>query len=242
MKPMIWAHADCLSRSATPFRRYPGAVSVFILDPGPMDADEAELKRIGFLYESALELGCAVRRGDTTSELLWAARAGGCDTIVTADSPDPAFRRGLAAEFDGRPRLHFHFAPPLFARPGPDGRPAKRRYGPWVEPLLGGLARLRFLRGTAFDPFGRTEERRQERALLAGYVADIEAMLARFEMLDLSTATAYAQVPEMIRGFGPVKQAAMAAAQVRRDALRPRLYRDSVATAPAPASPLAEPA
>ena len=51
---------------------------------------------------------------------------------------DPAFRRGLAAEFDGRPRLHFHFAPPLFARPGPDGRPAKRRYGPWVEPLLGG--------------------------------------------------------------------------------------------------------
>ena len=93
MKPLIWAHADCLSRSSAPFRRYPRAVSVFILDAEPMDAGEAELKRIGFLYESAVELGCNVRRGDTASELLWAVRASGCDTIVTADSPDPAFRR-----------------------------------------------------------------------------------------------------------------------------------------------------
>jgi hypothetical protein len=93
MKTMIWAHADCLSLGASPFRRFPGSASVFVIDPEQAYADEGELKRIGYLYESALELGCEIRRGDTTSELLWAARASGCDTIVTAESPEPAFRR-----------------------------------------------------------------------------------------------------------------------------------------------------
>jgi hypothetical protein len=93
MKPMIWAHADCLSRFAAPFRRFPDAASVFIIDPDQIDADDWAMKRIAFLYESAVDLGCEVRRGDTTSELLWAARASGCDTIVTLNSPDPAFRR-----------------------------------------------------------------------------------------------------------------------------------------------------
>jgi hypothetical protein len=93
MKPMIWAHADCLSLTASPFRKFPHAASVFVMDPEQIDANEIGLMRIGFLYETALDLGCEVRRGDTTSELLWAARAGGCDTIVTADSADPGFRR-----------------------------------------------------------------------------------------------------------------------------------------------------
>lgn len=93
MKPMIWVHADCMSSVALPFRRFPNAASVFVLDPELVDADEWALKRIAFLYESALDLGSEVRKGDTTSELLWAARAGGCDTIVTVDSPDPAFQR-----------------------------------------------------------------------------------------------------------------------------------------------------
>jgi indolepyruvate ferredoxin oxidoreductase len=137
---------------------------------------------------------------------------------------DPAFRQGLAAEFDGRPRLHFHFAPPLFSRPGPDGRPRKRRFGPLLEPALRLLAALRFLRGTAFDPFGRSEERRMERSLVEDYFADVETMLSRFDELDMEVAAAYARVPELIRGFGPVKQAAMAAARARREALRPRLY------------------
>lgn len=93
MKPMIWAHADCLSRSSNIFRRYPGAASVFVVDPDQLGLDHSELMRIGFLYESALDLGCEIRRGDTTSELLWAARAEGCDTIITTESHDPAFER-----------------------------------------------------------------------------------------------------------------------------------------------------
>ena len=93
MKKMIWAHADCLNRLAPPFREFPEAESVFVLDPEQMDSDDWALKRIVFLYESALDIGCEVRKGDTTSELLWAARASGCDTIVTAESPDPAFQR-----------------------------------------------------------------------------------------------------------------------------------------------------
>ena len=96
MKPMIWAHADCLNRFATPFRRFPEAASVFVLDPDQVGTNDWAWQRAAFLYESALDLGCEVRKGDTTSELLWAARAGGCDTIVTTDSPDPGFQRVCA--------------------------------------------------------------------------------------------------------------------------------------------------
>jgi hypothetical protein len=93
MKPMIWAHADCLSRYATPFRRFPDAASVFVLDPEQVGSQDWAWQRAVFLYETALDIGCEVRKGDTTAELLWAARAAGCDTIVTADSPDPGFQR-----------------------------------------------------------------------------------------------------------------------------------------------------
>jgi hypothetical protein len=93
MKPLVWVHADSLSRVAAPFRMYPEAPAVFVLDTEGMQADEASIGQTMFLYESALELPCEVRRGDTTSEVLWTARARGCDSIVTLDSPDPEFQR-----------------------------------------------------------------------------------------------------------------------------------------------------
>ena len=91
MKTLIWAHADCLSRRSSPFRRFPEAASVYVLDPDQVGVDEWAWQRAAFLYESALDLGCQVRKGDTTAELLWAARAEGCDTIVTCPSADPTF-------------------------------------------------------------------------------------------------------------------------------------------------------
>ena len=77
---------------------------------------------------------------------------------------DGEFERRVAQQFEGDWKLRFHLAPPLFARRGPDGKPVKRAYGPGTLRLFRLLARLRRLRGTRFDPFGYTAERRRARA------------------------------------------------------------------------------
>ena len=93
---------------------------------------------------------------------------------------DGAFRDRLAAAFEGDLRLTFHLAPPVLARRDPvTGEPRKRTFGPWMWRALGLVAKLRFLRGTPFDPFGRTAERRMERRLIEEYFETVEELLAR---------------------------------------------------------------
>jgi indolepyruvate ferredoxin oxidoreductase len=81
---------------------------------------------------------------------------------------DGSFLAQVADTFDGdKLRFEFHLAPPLLARRDPTtGLPRKMSFGPWLLPAFRLLARLKFLRGTAFDPFGRTQERRTERKLI----------------------------------------------------------------------------
>src|SRR5690606_28172364 len=76
------------------------------------------------------------------------------------------FSRRISETFDGNFRLRFHMAPPLLAKKDADGHLIKREFGPWMLPAFRLLARLRFLRGGAFDIFGRSEERRGERQLI----------------------------------------------------------------------------
>ena len=117
-------------------------------------------------------------------------------------------RRKLAETFEGDFRVRYHLAPP-FLPAGKDarGRPLKRSFGPWMTPLFRRLAGLRRLRGTWADPFGYTAERREERALIAWY----EALLDR-----CAAAGGAGPWPEIlaapmdIRGYGPVKEAAIA--------------------------------
>ncbi len=105
-------------------------------------------------------------------------------------------------------------APPVFNR-GLDeqGRPKKSVFGPWMYPALAALKRLRFLRGTAFDPFGRTEERRLERKLIADYRARIEKIAVRLDRENVGLATEIASLPDEIRGYGPVKLESIAKAE-----------------------------
>ena len=57
------------------------------------------------------------------------------------------------------------------------GVPRKMTFGPWMLPAFRLLAKLKFLRGTAFDPFGYTPERRTERKLIADYEAMLDEVL-----------------------------------------------------------------
>jgi indolepyruvate ferredoxin oxidoreductase len=133
---------------------------------------------------------------------------------------DPAFHARLAAQFDGDIKLQFHLAPPLLAKKNERGELQKRPYGPWMLGAFGLLAKLRCLRGTAFDPFGRSAERREERALIDEYRATIEELLAGLTAANLAQATEIARLPEEIRGYGHVKARHLAAVRPRWAALR----------------------
>jgi indolepyruvate ferredoxin oxidoreductase len=135
---------------------------------------------------------------------------------------DRAFTERIASMFEGEVKLVHHLAPPAVARRNAQGELVKRPFGPWVRPVFRVLARLKFLRGTAFDPFGRTEERRTERALIGEYRATVEELLARLDASNLGLALEIARLPEDIRGYGHVKERHLAAVRPRWAALMAR--------------------
>jgi indolepyruvate ferredoxin oxidoreductase len=134
---------------------------------------------------------------------------------------DGEFLRQVAGEFDGkRLRFEFHLAPPLLARRDPTtGEPRKMRFGPWMMPVFRLLARLKSLRGTAFDPFGYSAERRTERNLIADYEAMLSEVLAKLNPDNHHLAVGLAAIPEKIRGFGHIKLRSLAAAKADQAAL-----------------------
>jgi indolepyruvate ferredoxin oxidoreductase len=128
---------------------------------------------------------------------------------------DGSFLKQVAATFDGdNLRFEFHLAPPLLARRDKTtGLPRKMSFGPWMMPLFRLLAKLKFLRGTAFDPIGYTTERRTERRLLEDYRTLLREIAGNLTPQNHHLAVALASIPEKIRGFGHVKQRHLAAAK-----------------------------
>ncbi|WP_414443652.1 indolepyruvate ferredoxin oxidoreductase family protein [Burkholderia sp. 22PA0106] len=124
---------------------------------------------------------------------------------------DPAFLARLAAQFDGAMKLRYHLAPPILAKRDAHGHLVKRTFGPWMLSAFRLLAKCKGLRGTAFDPFGRTEERRTERALIGEYVTLIDVVLAKLTAERLPLALDLANLPDGIRGYGHVKEHNLAA-------------------------------
>jgi len=131
------------------------------------------------------------------------------------------FRQQLASQFEGPLRLSFHLAPPILGRKDADGRPHKQRFGSWMATGFQILAKLKGVRGTFMDPFGWTEERRMERALIDEYRQRIEAELRTLTASNLDRALAVARVPEGIRGFGHLKMASVQTARQAWSDLQP---------------------
>jgi len=132
---------------------------------------------------------------------------------------DGAFIKRIEETFEGDWSLRFHLAPPMFSKRDAQGHLIKRAFGPSTLKLFGVLARLRGLRGTVLDVFGYTGERRAERALIEQYRDDILGILPKLSAGTLQRAVDRANLPEEIRGYGHVKEAAMARAAQRRDTL-----------------------
>jgi indolepyruvate ferredoxin oxidoreductase len=128
---------------------------------------------------------------------------------------DGEFESRIKAAFEGEFTVKFNLAPPLLAKRDALGRLMKAQYGPWMWRAFGLLAPLRFLRGTVLDVFGKTEERRMERQLIADYEASIAALLPLLREGNLEQAVELASLPEHIRGFGHVKLDSVRKAKAR---------------------------
>ena len=117
------------------------------------------------------------------------------------------FQAKLGRQFEGKLKVKFHLAPPLLSPRDPEtGQLKKREFGSWIFPAFKLLARMRRIRGTAFDIFGRTAERRQERQLIVDYEATIEALIADLDTDNHALAIEIAKLAGDIKGYGHVKE------------------------------------
>jgi indolepyruvate ferredoxin oxidoreductase len=172
--------------------------------------------------ESALGAGDALPLSEAVARYLFKLMAYKDEYEVARLQSDAGFKAKLQAQFQGDYQLHYHLAPPLFAKRNEKGELQKQQFGAWMGSAMRVLAKLRFLRGTAFDPFGRSEERHTERALITEYRSAIEAMLPTLNASNRDAAAAFARVPEQIRGFGHVKARHLQAARQQWALLRDR--------------------
>lgn len=136
---------------------------------------------------------------------------------------DPAFLAKVGGMFEGEMgkdfQLNYHLAPPMIAKHNKKGELVKQKFGPAMLKGFKVLAKMKGLRGTALDIFGRTEERKTERALIGEYRASIEEVLRGLNAANHGAALEIASLPEQIRGYGHVKERNLAAARVRWSAL-----------------------
>lgn len=126
---------------------------------------------------------------------------------------DASFKQQIDRQFEGDYKLAFNLAPPWLASVDAGGAPAKRRFGQAWMPLLKLLPKFKALRGTWFDPFAYSHDRKLDRQLLMAYQAHIEQFLAGLNAGNLEQAVAIASVPDMIKGYGHVRTASATLAQ-----------------------------
>jgi indolepyruvate ferredoxin oxidoreductase len=136
---------------------------------------------------------------------------------------DGNFLKTVRDRFEGDYKLKFHLAPPATAPRDPaTGHLRKQEFGPWMLAGFSVLAKLKRLRGTRFDPFGRNPERRMERQLIEDYRTVIEGLLPDLSPANASLAAEIASLPEKIRGYGHVKDAHLAKVKAEETTLLTR--------------------
>jgi len=165
------------------------------------------------------KLGKGTRLSESVARYFYKLMAYKDEYEVARLHTDPAFKAKIANMFEGDVKLKFHLAPPLLAKHDKEGRALKQEYGQWMMGAFGVLAKLKRLRGTPFDVFGYTAERRVERALIGQYRDTVAALLPKLTADNLAQAVAIASIPEDIRGYGHVKERHLKAAKQKEATL-----------------------
>ena len=132
---------------------------------------------------------------------------------------DAAFTNKIENMFEGDYKVVHHMAPPLLAKKNEKGELVKQAFGSWMRVALRVTAKCKGLRGTAFDPFGYSAERREERGLIAEYRQCVEELMSQLTPEKMALAVEIASLPEEIRGYGHVKARHLSAAREKWDRL-----------------------
>ncbi|WP_434051321.1 MAG: indolepyruvate ferredoxin oxidoreductase family protein [Roseibium sp.] len=166
-----------------------------------------------------------MRLTQSVADMLYKVMAYKDEYEVARLYSDAEFRQKILQRFEDPKTVKVHLAPPLLAhRIDPKtGRPEKMAFGPWIFTAFKLLAKFKSLRGKWYDPFARTAERRAERALIAQYKSDIAEILNRLPFVNYGLLVELARVPELVKGFGPVKEANLAKAMDKRRVLMEQL-------------------
>ena len=161
------------------------------------------------------KLGTTTRLSETVARYLFKLMAYKDEYEVARLHTDAAFTSKIENMFEGDFKIVHHLAPPATAKKNAKGELIKKSYGPWMHKAFGVLAKFKGLRGTAFDPFGKTEERKMERALIQEYRASIDEVLKGLNARNLPLAIDIARIPEDIRGYGHVKERHLTAVRAK---------------------------
>ncbi len=188
--------------------------------------------RVQRVREAEARLGGGTALTEAAARALFAVMAYKDEYEVARLYTDTDFLARVADQFEGPYQLRFHLAPPLLAERDPaTGHLKKRVYGSWMLGAFRLLARLRFLRGTPFDPFGRTAERKGERRLITEYEALLDEIADALSPANHATAIELAALPLEIRGFGHIKEANLQRAKAKEADLVARFRSPSAAQA-----------
>jgi indolepyruvate ferredoxin oxidoreductase len=126
----------------------------------------------------------------------------------------------LRAEFGPQAKVWFNLHPPLLRSMGLE---RKLKLGPWFASSFKALYRMRRLRGTKLDPFGRAEVRRVERELIAEYESIVEDALTLLTPENHATALELLELPDVVRGYEEIKLRNVMLFRKRAEALLKRL-------------------
>ncbi|MDJ0939929.1 MAG: indolepyruvate ferredoxin oxidoreductase family protein [Woeseiaceae bacterium] len=120
------------------------------------------------------------------------------------------FLESIRRDYGDNAKVRFHLAPPVLnGKRDARGRPLKKQFGSWMIPVFRVLAAMKRLRGTAFDVFGMTAERRMERELVGEFIETLGYLIDNLTVDNHATACEIVHAYMDIRGYGPVKEEAV---------------------------------
>ena len=179
---------------------------------------QSYLRFVGQVQQAESPLGKTVLT-ETVARYLFKLMAYKDEYEVARLHTDSAFFSRVTGMFEGDFKLNYHLAPPLTSEKNEKGELVKQKFGPAMLTGFKVLRHLKFLRGTALDVFGRTEERRTERALIGEYQSSLSVILNQLNADNHRLAVDMARIPEHIKGFGHVKERNLKAARTQWTAL-----------------------
>ena len=134
-RPILWIHEEALGPANPALRAWPDAPALFVFDNHWIEANRISRKRLGFLYEAALDLPLTLRKGDVVSEVLAFAQRHEADGVVTSSAVDPRLER-IGTAIDAELPVQLLDPEPFVELPSPPRLGRFSRYWREAEPVV----------------------------------------------------------------------------------------------------------